>query len=132
MKRSFVKNSSIEQEINAIFNGISSNLKKGLVAEKARPSKGATFCKGMVNIYNENDFKKMEDNPKIKVRPLVSYAFYNDTYRPNRIGSVAIYGEEAFKDFLSHSKNGFLFGRRILKAKVEKGKYMFLDVKLVA
>ena len=94
MKRNFqnsVSNfGSIEQEITAIFNGIEANLEEGLVAEKSRPSKGSTFCKGEIRIFRAEDLKRMEADRTIKVRPVEMYAFYEDTLRPSRIGSVAI------------------------------------------
>ena len=136
MKRNFQKTvsnfGSIEQEITAIFNGIEANLKEGLVAEKTHPSKGSTFCKGMVNIYKAEDLKRKKENHSSKAMPVISYAFYPDTFRPSRIGSVAIYGENAFNRCLTLKKRGFFFGRKIVSAKVEQGLRPFVDVKLVA
>ena len=136
MKRNFQKTvsnfGSIEQEITAIFNGIEANLKEGLVAEKTHPSNGSTFCKGMVNVYKAEDYKRKKENQTSKPIPVISYAFYQDTYRPSRIGSVAIYGDKAFNRCLNLNKRGFLFGRKIVSAKVEQGLRPFVDVKLVA
>ena len=136
MKRIFQKSvsnfGSIEQEITAIFNGIEANLKEGLVAEKPHPSKGSTFCKGMVNIYKAEDIQRKKEDKAFKAIPVISYAFYTDTFRPSRIGSVAIYGEKAFYRCLALNKRGFLFGRKIDSAKVEQGRRPFVDVKLVA
>ena len=134
MKRNFQKTvsnlGSIEQEITAIFNGIEANLKEGLIAEKTHPSKGSTFCKGMVNVYKAEDYKRKKENQTSKTIPVISYAFYQDTYRPSRIGSVAIYGENAFNRCLTLKKRGFFFGRKIVSAKVEQGLRPFVDVKL--
>ena len=136
MKRNFQKTvsnfGSIEQEITAIFNGIEANLNEGWVAEKTNPSKGSTFCKGMVNVYKAEDYKRKNENQTSKPIPVISYAFYQDTYRPSRIGSVAIYGDKAFNRCLNLNKRGFLFGRKIVSAKVEQGLRPFVDVKLVA
>ena len=136
MKRNFQKSvsdpGSIEQEITAIFNGIEANLKEGLFAEKTQPSKGSTFCKGMVNVYKAEDVQRKKADRSFKAVPVVSYAFYTDTFRPSRIGSVAIYGDNAFNRCLILNKKGFLFGRKIMRATVEHGLRPFVDVKLVA
>ena len=136
MKRNFQKTvsnfGSIEQEITAIFNGIEADLKEGLVAEKTHPSKGSTFCKGMVNVYKAEDFQRKKADRSFKAVPVVSYAFYTDTFRPSRIGSVAIYGEKSFNLCLNLNKRGFFFRRKIVSAKVEQGLRPFVDVKLVA
>ena len=135
MKRIFQKSAtnpgSIEQEITAIFNGIATSLEEGLVAEKSRPSKGSSFCKGMINIYKAEDFQRKKADKSFKAIPVVSYAFYTDTFRPSRIGSVAIYGEKAVNRCFILKQRGFLFGRKIISAKVEYGLRPFVDVKLV-
>ena len=136
MKRNFQKSvsnfCSIEQEITAIFNRIETNLKEGLVAEKTHPTKGSTFCKGMVNVYKASDLQRKKIDKTFKAIPVISYAFYTDTFRPFRIGSVAIYGEKAFNRCLTRKKRGFFFGRKIVSAKVEQGLRPFVDVKLVS
>ena len=134
MKRIFQKSvsnpGSIEHEITAIFNVIETNLKEGLVAEKIHPSKGSTFCKGMINIYKAEDIQRKKADKSFKATPVVSYAFYPDTFRPSRIGSVAIYGEKAFSRCFILKKRGFFFGRKIISAKVEYGRRPFVDVRL--
>ena len=135
MKRNFQKSvsksSSIEQEITAIFNAIESNLKEGLVVEKTRPSKGSTFCKGEISVYKAEDLSRMKEDKSFRAKPLERYTFYNDTMKPSRIGSIAIYGEKAFNRCLLLNQRGFLFGRKIVRAKVEQGLRPFVDVKLV-
>ena len=134
MKRNFQKSvsnfGSIEQEITAIFNGIEAILKEGLVAEKTRPAKGSTFCKGEIKVFIAEDLRRMEEDKSFKAKPLERYAFYADTLRPSRVGSVAIYGDNAFNRCLILNKRGFLFGRKIISAKVEQGLRPFVDVKL--
>ena len=136
MKRNFQNSvshtGSIEQEITAIFHGIETNLKEGMVAEKTRPSKGSSFCKGIVNVYKASDIQRKKDDKSFKAVPIESYAFYTDTLKPSRIGSVAIYGDNAFNRCLSLKKRGFFFGRKIASATVERGLRPFVDVKLVA
>ena len=136
MKRNFQKSvsnfSSIEQEINAIYNGIEANLKEGFKAEKTHPTRNSTFCLGMINIYKAEDLKQQEEDKAKKAMPIESYAFYADTYKPGRLGSVAIYGEKAFNRCLILNKRGLFFGRKIVNAKVEQGVRPFVDVKLVA
>ena len=134
MKRNFQNSNSnpgsIEQEITAIFNGIEASLKEGLVAEKIRPSKGSTFCKGEINVYKTEDLRRMKVDKSFRAKPLERYTFYPDTLRPMRIGSVAIYGEKAFNRCLILNKSGFFFGRKIVSANIEQGLRPFVDVKL--
>ena len=132
MKRNSSNSNSIEREINVILNLIDANLKEGLAVEKIRPSKGSTFCKGIINIYRKSDFERKKDDRSYKALPLESNAFYGETYKPDRIGSVAIYGEGAFVKCLALKRQGFLFGKRIISATVEQGRRPFVDVKLVA
>lgn len=131
MKRNSQITNSIEKEITAIFDSIEANLKEGLVVEKTHPSKGSSFCKGIVNVYKASDFQTKKEDKSIKIRPIESYAFYSDTFKPSRIGSVAIYGDKAFERCLILNKRGFFFGRKIVSAKVEQGLRPFVDVKLV-
>ena len=135
MKRNFQKtvsnSGSIEQEITAIFNGIEATLEEGLTAEKTRSSKGSSFCKGIVNVYKASDLQRKKEDKSFKAMPIVSYAFYTDTFMPSRIGSVAIYGEKAFNRCLILNKKGFFFGRKIVRATVEQGLRPFVNVRLV-
>ena len=135
MKRNLQKSvsnfCSIEHEITSIFNGIEASLEEGLVAEKTRPSKGSTFCKGEVNVYKAADLKRKKDDKSLKPKPIERYTFYSNTLRPSRLGSVAIYGEKAFNRCLILNERGFFFGRKIVSAKVEQGLRPFVDVKLV-
>ena len=134
MKRNFQKSvsnaGSIEQEITAIFNGIEGSLKEGLTAEKTPPTKGSTYCKGEIKVYKTEDLHRMKKDKSFRAQPLERYTFYSDTLRPSRIGSVAIYGEKAFNRCLILNKRRFLFGRKIMSAKVEQGLRPFVDVKL--
>ena len=84
----------------------------------------------MVNVYKAEDFQRKKLDRSFKAVPVVSYAFYTDTFRPSRIGSVAIYGDKAFNLGLNLKKRGFFFGRKILSANVEQGLRPFVDVKL--
>lgn len=120
---------SVEQEITKIFKIISANLKDGLVAERSKPSKGSSFCKGFVNIYEASELKSK--NP-CNTAPVESYAFYTDGRQPARISSVAIYGKKAFIRCLLLNLKGHLFGRKIISATVEQGRRPFVDVKLAA
>lgn len=129
MKTNFKNNTenhcSIEQEINGIFNNIQLTLPDGLTAVKTKPLKNSSYCKGIIHIYRS---KELESKPK----PIVSYAFYPGTYKTSKIGSVAIYGENAMQRCLTLEKKGFLFGRRIISIKLENGRRPFVDVKFAA
>lgn len=135
MKRNSVNNSrnfnSIEKEISEIFNSISSTLNEGLAVKKVKPAKGATYCKGMIKIYNKEELKREEKEGYPKAKAVESYSFYASTFKPTKIGSVAIYGENAFNRCVGINKSGFLFGRRVVSANMEQGLRPFVDVQLV-
>lgn len=132
MNKNF-KNSanSIQNEINSIFNSLKANLEEGLVVEKDHRFKSSSFCKGKINVFDQKDFLKMKEDRNYRVTPIESYTFYEDTIKPARIGSVAIYGDNAYNRCLLIKKRGYLFGRRIISARVEMGRRPFVDVKLV-
>ena len=104
---------------------------RGVGGKKLPPSKGSTFCKGMINIYRAEDRQRKEADKSFKAIPVVSYAFYTDIFFPSRIGSVAIYGENAFNRCFILKKRGFFFGKKIISANVEYGLRPFVGVKLV-
>ncbi|MCH5247312.1 MAG: hypothetical protein J1E99_04055 [Muribaculaceae bacterium] len=135
MKKTNQNNSSkpltIEQEIALIFKSLRSTLHSGMMAEMCKPSKNQSSCKGIIDVYRAEDLQKKEKNG-FKIKPMERYAFYADIYNPKRIGSVAIYGDNAVYRYDLIRAQRFFFGRRIVGASVQIGLRPYVDVKLVA
>lgn len=122
---------TIEEEITSIFKSLKSTLHPGMVAEMCKPSKNQSSCKGIIDVYRAEDLQKKEKNG-FKVKPIERYAFYADIYNPERIGSVAIYGDNAVYRYDLIRARHFFFGHRIVGATVEIGMRPYVDVKLAA
>ena len=129
-RKSQTFNGSIEQEINSIHNSLVATLEKGLVAEKVKLAKVFSACKGIISIYRKADLQRFKADPECKPTAVESYAFFADTYRPSKIRSVAVYGANAYNSQYILMKRGFLFGHKILSAKIEYGRRPFVDVTL--
>lgn len=130
------KNINLNSEINSIFNSLASNASKGEVVVKERPAKGSS-CKGIINVFSRRDLDREQEDrdtrrfPIRKAVPIVKYAFYPDTYRPERLGSVAIYGENATARYMTIARDSSFFGHRVRSVSIEVGRRPFVDVKLV-
>ena len=136
MERNFKNNSrnanSAERVISVIFNHLSENVSENLEVKKASLARMSKYCKGVINIYRKDDLKRASEDKKFTAKPVESYSFYGDTYNPAKIGSVAIYGDDALNRCLNLRLNGFLFGHKIRKATVEQGLRPFVDVQLAS
>lgn len=128
-----VKNfQTIEQTISSIFRILSTTASDNSVVVREKPSKAATFCKGMISIFDRNDLRQQEEDKSFKASPIIRYAFYPDTYNPARLGSIAIYGKNAPALCAIINKQGALFGHNVISASVENGRRPFIDVRLRA
>lgn len=134
MKRNYQKSSSnsgsIEQDITAFFKSLQTGLGKEFVAQREKPSKGSIFCKGMVSVFRVEDLERRRENKEFKPVPLERYAFYPVNYGGSRIGSVAIYCDDAYKKSIMLRTRMSLFGRRIRQVRIEEGCRPFVDVVL--
>ena len=146
-KKKTQQSPTLEKEIRSIFNTMSSEASQTTKAVMAQPAKGA-YCKGMIMVYTVDDLMRQKeeeteynellkqgadkrDLPKpYKAKPHVTYAFYPSTLDATRLGSVAVYGNDALSMLLMIRKSGSLFGHRVIQAKLEIGIRPFVDVKL--
>lgn len=121
-----VNNQTIECEINSIYRALVADTDESLVVVKEKPKRGEA-SKGVINI-----FVKDENRSRTESRtPLVKYVFYPSTLFPGRLGSVAIYGQEAVKVFGKLKTQGHLYGRRYLNLELEQGRRPYVDVKVL-
>lgn len=114
---------AIEREINSIFLGIERIYAKDHDVKLERP-KNQTSCKAIIKVYTKPDPESGEKEPKT----LRMYALYPGNYDDRRIGSVAIYGDDAEDTRLQLQSRGNLFGLPIRKVTVELGRRPFVDV----
>ena len=117
------------QAIEGIFKILSTQTSDGTVVIKEKGRKGSA-CIGVISILNRDDKQRQEADAGYKATPIVQYAFYPDTYFPSRIGSVAIYGNDAPALCGRLKRQPTLFGMKIINAVVEYGKGPFVDVRV--
>lgn len=70
-----------------------------------------------------------EEGDKKKKAPMRKFVFYPDPLDSNRLGSVAIYGDDIPDLYESISKSTHLFGIKIKKCALDCGLRPFVDVK---
>jgi hypothetical protein len=118
---------SIEQKISSIHKSLQSFVDENQEAKLEKPTKGSS-CKGAISILPKVD----ESEKKSNVKPIVRYVFYPNKHDLSKIGSVAIYGDDADVRCMQILKRGTLFGYTVASANVEMGRRQFVDVTLVA
>lgn len=129
MKTIVKNNSSVNQTIERIFEILSIQASDGTVVIKEKVRKGSCSL-GMVSILNRDDLRRQESENGYKATPIVRYVFYPDTYYPSRLGSVAIYSNDASALYSRLKCQRTLFGMRIIDVAVEYGKRPFVDVRV--
>ena len=122
----------ISREIENIYQFLVANVSNTSVVVKEKLSKWAS-CQSLISIYRISDLKKystFKDGKALKVKPIVSFGFYPSVYDPERLGSIAIYGDNAkqYVDILNQTRQ--IFGYPILSVKAEVGLRWFADVRI--
>lgn len=122
MKQNSNKMQNIENQIKNIYENL--NLQNGDSYDVAleRPKRGAS-CAGFVNLYCKGDTNRNR-------KPAKMYAFYPSIYRPNTIGSIAIYGDDLTKEYDQAIRFGHIFGMSIGKITTKVGRRAFLDIEV--
>lgn len=138
--------STIELEINSIFQSLVSRLSDDYVVVREQPSRYAS-CNAIISVYDREEMKcngydvpvvgknRVTDADSVKVRkPIklnakVRYVFYGSIYSPDKLGSVAIYGGNAVTRNMMINARNTLFGRKVLSSRVETGVRPFVDVR---
>ncbi len=140
---------AIEREIRSIFRGLTANASEHEVIVIEKDDKG-TYRKAMIRVYKQADLDRQKEEETIyrerlargenrterdkpyKAHPIVMYALYPDTYDSTKLGSIAIYGDDAPMRRTLILKQGSLFGRKVVSANLEMCHRLFVDVKLGA
>ena len=152
LRKSVVKRiarpATIEQEISSIHRIISSVITDDLVAVVERPKNAVS--KGIISIYNRHDLERETQEASIykelsrqvvdrsalakprKAVPKRVYVIYPNIYEPSKIGSVAIYGNDAPEQFELIDRHRVLFGHKVKSVTLEQGLHIFVSVRLGA
>lgn len=129
----------IELEIRSILNSVNSKVSENETVVISQGDKNVAR-KAAISIYRREDLlrQKEEESAKrkglieksFKAVPRVMYAFYPSVADQNKLGSIAIYGENPSGTCSIIQKLGSLFGHKVLRASLEMGRRMFVDVTL--
>lgn len=135
----------IELEINAIFKALKNNLSDNSVVTMERTGKDMMWS-AKICVYPKNDFlrqneeeksykKAMEDrynrevlDKPFKAHPTEVYTLYAGTFFSDKLGSVAIYGNNPYTMLNRISKSGNMWGYPIKEARIEIGRRPYLYV----
>lgn len=146
-KRAVREIPEIDRDIRSIFLALNSRAAENSVAVMEKPAQGSS-CKGIIHIYDRSDLCRQRDEEAsyrelrnngsdhphhakpYRAKPTVTYAFYPKASDHTKLGSVAIYGENADSRRKLILKIGTLFGHRVISANIEMGRRPFVDVKL--
>lgn len=136
---------SLEQEIENIYKVLVATAAEGSVVRKEKVERGK-MAKGYISIFQKIDLKREQEEAEayaeakrngdplagkpFVARPKLKYAFYPSTYDDRKIGSVAIYGEEATQHYWQLRKRDILFSHRIRNISLEMGLRPFVNVTL--
>lgn len=118
---------SIESTIDSIADTIAANAQVGTTVKRVPAERGMS-CKGMIIITTAP-----KGGEALSCAPaIVKYAFYASSTRPKQIGSVAIYAADITRILSEIRRSGSLFGFRVVKATVERGRRPFIDVEVAS
>lgn len=140
---------TIEQEINAIYQALIHNASDDETVVLSRPDK-AVSCRAMISIYRQSDLLRQKDEEMaykkalsagadrrmlvkpFKARPVTMYSLYAGVVNPNKLGSIAIYGDNPHATLHRILISGHLLGHAVKRASIEMGLRPFVDVTLAS
>lgn len=129
--KSIVKKISIEDQVNLVFKSLTEKADPETVVMKAKPVKGNPFGKRVISIFDRAEINRQELDSSYKPIPRRIYAFYPNSIDPTRLGSVAIYCDNAIHFGAVIRKKQSLFGLRVTSVEIEHGLHTFVDVRFV-
>ena len=131
--------SNLDREINSIF-----QIMKSVAADNEKIGGKDCCFKAKISIFNASDLlsqnQEEEDYRKalaagaersklkkpFKATPKMMYTFYASTYTPDKLGSVAIYGDSARATESKILLSGRLFGHTVSRVSVEMERHVVL------
>ncbi|MCM1336139.1 MAG: hypothetical protein NC187_02680 [Candidatus Amulumruptor caecigallinarius] len=138
---------AIELEVRSIINAITSRTTDSRCVTVDRDPKGAS-CKAIIRIFDADALalhREAMEEYRAKIArgadrtslpkpasslPVVMYALYPDPVDSTRLGSIAIYCEDAPIRLTLILKQRTLLGHRVAAATLERGRRPFIDVRL--
>lgn len=138
---------ALELEVRSIVSAITSRTTDSRRVTVDRDPKG-TSCKAIIRIFDAEALvlhrEQMEEYRRLIAAgadratlrkpaapmPVVMYALYPGTTDPTRLGSIAIYCDDAPIRLSLILKQRTIFGRRVAAATLERGLRPFIDVRL--
>lgn len=136
---------AIELEINSIYQALRNNASDKEVVILDRPGRDSSSI-AKISIYLKVDLLRQKEEEEarrvapagntadkpFRALPTVVYSLYAGTLNPDRLGSVAIYGDNPHSTLSRITKCGRLFGYSVKRASIEIGRRPFVDVTLAA
>lgn len=127
---------AIIRDINSILNDLSSKVNEGsLVVKEAAPKGSSCLC--LISIYNADDIKRQEAEShdstlikKFKAAAKIRFALYAKPTDPDKLGTIAIYGEKAVVLKSTIDRLGYIFAHKVICTSIEIGRRPFLSVKI--
>lgn len=119
----------IERDIQSIFKALNSRITDGMKTVMEKSSKTG-YCKATIRILKESNDSTPDSSPDKRNVLVIRYSFYASTLDPTKLGSVAIYCDDAASLLASIQASGSLFGHRFISATLEIGRRPFIDVKI--
>ncbi len=139
--------SQIERDMQSIFLSLHARVGEGTKVFTSHEGHGHS-AKWTASVYRMEDLErqKMEEitfrasvtlgaergtvTKPFRARPVAMYAFYPHTLNPERLGSVAIYADDAFLQKAVIDRTGTLFGFKVTDTAIKMGRRQFVDVRL--
>jgi hypothetical protein len=107
----------IDRQVNSFLRSVERIYADSHEVRIDRPSKNSS-CHSIISVYAKPDV------------PLQKFALYPSNFSDRKLGSVAIYGDDAFATKAMIEARGSLFGHSIRMVRVEMGRRPFVDVTL--
>lgn len=136
----------IERDVRSIIRSLSSQTGKGMTMAASQLGQGLS-ARWSASAFRLDDLRRQKEEEAyyreqlrlgsdrrsikkpFKANPVVMYVFYPDTNHPDRLGSVAVYSDDAPLRKAAIDRKGSLFGLKVVSTSLEKGRRLFVDVK---
>lgn len=141
--------SAIELEINAIYQALKHNASETetVVIERLGID---SLCRARISVYRKDHLLRQTNDVQefrrlvaagadrrtlrrpFRALPQAMYAFYGSSLFPERLGSVAIYGDNPHATLTRIRVCGHFAGHAVKRASIEMGRRPFVDITLSA
>lgn len=137
----------VTRQVKQLCHAISAEVTETQLVNIETPKDGAS-CRAIVRVFSREDIDRQHEEEALyrqliargkqpaeltkprKAAPVVMYAIYPSAFDPAKVGSVAIYADDApMRRKLLLTRRHF-FGLPIISATIEMGRRPFVDVRL--